>query len=109
MKFVSDLFFTDIDFCKPNDRTYSRNLGQHSILARKALFYEKRALFLKKGPPNAILFLGVLHQNKALHNFHKKGQASMVECNIGLEYALNVIQGLDLNFNLYFLTLLRGA
>ena len=31
--------------------------------------------------------LSVLHQNKALHNFHKKGQRSIVENNIGLEYA----------------------
>ena len=30
----------------------------------------------------------VLHQNKALYNFHKRGQHSIVECNIGLEYAL---------------------
>ena len=30
-------------------RAYSRNLGQHSILARKGNFYEK-GQFLKKGP-----------------------------------------------------------
>ena len=32
--------------------------------------------------------VSVLHQNKALYNFHKRGQHSTVECNIGLEYAL---------------------
>ena len=34
------------------------------------------------------LFLSVLHQNKALHNFGTRGQCSIVKCNIGLEYAL---------------------
>ena len=30
-------------------RAYPRNLGQHSILARKGTFYEKRTLFFNKG------------------------------------------------------------
>ena len=30
-------------------RAYSTNLGQRSIMARKGTFYEKRALFMKKG------------------------------------------------------------
>ena len=30
----------------------------------------------------------VLHRNKALYNFRKKGQRSIVERNTGLEYAL---------------------
>ena len=34
-------------------------------------------------------FLNVLNQNKAFHNFRKTGQRSIVECNIGLEYALS--------------------
>ena len=77
-------------------RAYSRNLGKCSILARKGTFYEKRALFLKKGtknstpPPHSIPFLRVLNQNKALYNFCKRGQRSMVERNIGLEYALTL-------------------
>ena len=53
----------------------------------------KKGHFLwKKGTKNlthpySIPFLSVLHQNKALYNFHKKGQRSIVEYNIGLEYA----------------------
>ena len=35
----------------------------------------------------SIPFLSVLHQNKALYNFRKTGQRSIVERNIGLEYA----------------------
>ena len=58
----------------------------------RALFYEKQACFLKKGPtfppPHSIPFLSVWHQNKILHNFHKRGQCSIVKHNIGLEYAL---------------------
>ena len=46
-------------------RTYYRNLGQRSILA------------------------SVLNQNKALHNFPKRGLRLTVERNIGLAYALN--------------------
>ena len=49
--------------------------------------------FLKKGPKKfnpsfSILFLSVLHQNKALHNFCKRGRRSIVERSIGLKYAL---------------------
>ena len=36
----------------------------------------------------SISFLSVLHQNKALYNFRKRGQRSIVERNIGLECAL---------------------
>ena len=63
-------------------RVYSRNSGQHFILARKGTFYEKRALFIKKDtfyekehfllkirhqifhPYYSIPFLSVLHQIK---------------------------------------------
>ena len=61
---------------------------------KRALIYENRPLILKKGfqkihtPPYSILFLSVLHQQKALHNFCKKGQRSIVKRNIGLKYAL---------------------
>ena len=47
---------------------------------------------MKKGPqkssPLFNPFLSILHQNKVLHNFCKRGQRSIVERNIGLEYAL---------------------
>ena len=72
------------------NRAYCRNLGQHSILARKGTFLW-RALFWKKAP-YSIPFLKVLNQNKALYNFPKRGQHSIVKHNIGLEYALNTIQ-----------------
>ena len=56
--------------------------------------YEKGAVFLKKGPqilhlapPYSIPFLSVLYQ--ILYNFRKRGQRSIVECNISLEYALH--------------------
>ena len=54
---------------------------------KKGHFFEKRAP--KTSPPSySIPFLSVLHQNQALHNFCKSGQRSIVECHIGLEYAL---------------------
>ena len=56
---------------------------------------QKGHFFMKKGhqkspPPTtySIPFLSVLHQNKDLSNFRKRGQRSIVERNIGLEYAL---------------------
>ena len=55
---------------------------------------KKGYFFWKKGPqkvhPSPLFnsFLSVLHHNKALYNFHKKGQRPIVKCNIGLEYAL---------------------
>ena len=60
-------------------------------------FYEKRALFFEKKKqhqtihptPYSILFLSVLYQNKALYNFRKRGEYSIVEHNKGLEYALH--------------------
>ena len=70
-------------------RAYSRNLGQCSILARKGTFFEKRVPKVSSPLPlYSIPFLSVLHQNEALHNFPKRGQRSIVKCNIGLEYAL---------------------
>ena len=76
----------------PLVREYSRNLGQHSILVRKGTFFEKRTLDTKNVTPlpYSIPFLSVLHRNKALHNFRKNGQRSIVERDIGLEYALLV-------------------
>ena len=43
---------------------------------------------LTSHPPCSIPFLSVLHQNKASQNFYKSGQRSIVERNMGLEYAL---------------------
>ena len=61
-------------------------------------FMKKGRFFCRKGTKNftpypslySIPFLIVLHQSKALYNFHKYGQRSIVERNIGLEYALPV-------------------
>ena len=39
-------------------------------------------------PPYSSPLLSVLHQKKALDTFHKRGQRSIVERNIDLEYAL---------------------
>ena len=44
--------------------------------------------------PYSIPFLSFLHQNKALYNFCKRGQRLIVECNIGLEYALPKLENL---------------
>ena len=54
---------------------------------KKEHFFEKRAPKIPL-PPYSIPFLSVLHQNKALYNFRKRGQRSILERNIGLEYAL---------------------
>ena len=52
---------------------------------KKSTFFEKRA---PKISPYSISFLSFLHQSKALYNFRKKGQLSIVERNIDLKYAL---------------------
>ena len=57
-------------------------------IGQKGHFFEKKKCPQNFTPPYSIPFLSVLHQNKALHNFCKKEQRSIVECNIGLEYAL---------------------
>ena len=55
-------------------KTYSRNLGQRSILARKGNFFEKRAP--KIYPSHYLIpFPSVLHRNKGLYNFCIKGAA----------------------------------
>ena len=54
---------------------------------KKGHFFEKR---VPKIPPlYSIPFLSVLRQNIALNNFRKRWQRSIVERNIGLEYALS--------------------
>ena len=54
---------------------------------KKGTFFEKGAPKISPSP-YLISLLSVLHQNKALHNFRKRGQRWIDECNIGLEYAL---------------------
>ena len=51
-------------------------------------FLTKRAP--KNAPPPSIQS-SVLHQNKALHNFHKRWQHSVVEHNICIEYTLMMV------------------
>ena len=63
------------------------------VICLFVILTEDWTLFEKKGPKNfnpfySIPFLSVIHQNKALHIFFKRGQLSIVECNIDLEYAL---------------------
>ena len=74
------------------NRAFSRNLRQHSILARKDTFYEKSLL-----PPNPTPFLKILHQNIALHDFPKRRQHLIVKRNIGLEYTLTKYDLKDFN------------
>ena len=62
----------------------SRNLGQCLTLPKKGTFFKKGHFVKKKAPkflPPHIqfLFLIVLHQNKVLNNFRKRGQHLMVE------------------------------
>ena len=68
-----------------HSRAYSRKLGECTILARNDNFFMKKG---HQNPPYSIPFLHVLHQNKVLYNFCKRGQPSIVKHNIGLEYAL---------------------
>ena len=56
---------------------------------KKGTFFQKSTLKIyPPSSPHSVPFLSVLHQNKALHNFCKGGQRSIVERNIVLEYAL---------------------
>ena len=57
------------------------NLGSFQYLPKLPFFCY--CFFWKKGTrnfttPYSIPFLSVLHQNKALHNFHKRGQRPTV-------------------------------
>ena len=51
-------------------------------------FFMKRELFFEKRAPPPILNSFSKCQNKALHNFWKNGQLSIVERNLDLKYAL---------------------
>ena len=67
---------------KTSFKAYSRTLGQRSILARKST-----KNFTSRPHPSLFnSFLSVLHRNKALYNFHKREQRSILDHNIGLEY-----------------------
>ena len=52
------------------------NLEKPMILVKKGTFLGKKKKRARKNftTPYSISFLSVLHQNKALHNFHKRGQ-----------------------------------
>ena len=58
-------FIADLSYSESYDlaRTQSRKLGQCPILAKKDTFFKQSGL----------------HQNKASHNFHKRGQRPMAE------------------------------
>ena len=63
--------------------------GSVQYWPERTLFYENRHFFWKRGPPTYLIpFLNILHQNKALYNFCKKGQLSLIGRNIDLKYAL---------------------
>ena len=58
-------------------------------MKKERFFYKKGTKNLPPPPlPYSIPFLSVFHQNKNLHNFLKRGQRSIVELSMGLEYAL---------------------
>ena len=57
-------------------------------MKKERFFYKKGTKNLPPPLPYSIPFLSVFHQNKNLHNFLKRGQRSIVELSIGLEYAL---------------------
>ena len=54
-------------------QSQSKKLGQCPILAKKGIFFEKKGT-TNFTTPYSNPFFDVLHQNKALHNFHKRGQ-----------------------------------
>ena len=71
-------------------RAYSRNLGQRSILARKDTFFEKRTPKILLHPPPPPPFSPFFKCFPSKYNFRKRGQRSIGEGDIGLEYALLV-------------------
>ena len=58
------------------------NIGQNVLF-----FFEKKGT-KNLTTPYSIPFLSVLHQNKALHNFHKRGQRPTVGRIKGLDWGL---------------------
>ena len=73
-------------------------------IGQKGFFYEKRA---PKISPNSALFLSVLHQNKTLYNCSKREQRSIVERNVGLEYALKYLVKKCMSYNSVRILLLK--
>ena len=59
------------------DRVESRKFGQLPILAKMGIFFEEKRT-KNFTTPYSIPFLSVLHQNKALNNFNKRGQLPTV-------------------------------
>ena len=55
---------------------------QRSILAKKVTFFKKKGAH-EFHHPLFNPFLSVLHQDKVLHNFCKRGQYSIVKCKKG--------------------------
>ena len=55
-------------------RVLARKLGKHPILAKKVQFLEKKVGLKYFTISYSMPLLSILHQNKALHTFHKKGQ-----------------------------------
>ena len=68
------MFFIDNTLKKIKDpeagRAYSRKLRQHQILVKKGI---------KNFTTPIQSFFWVLHQNKALHKFHKRGQWQLLD------------------------------
>ena len=58
---------------------------------RKGHFLMKKGTKNYPPSPYSISFLSALHQNKALYNFRKRGQHSIVKCSVGPEYALYIV------------------
>ena len=74
----------------PNIRAFDIGQKEH-FLWKNGSFLRKKGTFFQKMAPKNLLpsypvpFLSVLHQKKVLHNFRKYLR------NIGLEYALNLL------------------
>ena len=60
---------------------------QRSTLAKKGTFFKKKGAH-KFHHPLFNPFLSVLHQDKVLHNFCKRGQYSIVKCKKGPDKGL---------------------
>ena len=59
------------------------NLVQRPILSKKSTFFEKKGT-KNFTTPYSTPFVSVLYQNKALHNFQKRGQHLIGTCIKGL-------------------------
>ena len=83
-------------------RVSSRKFGQHPISAKMGILsWKKRTK--KFTIPYSISFLSALHQNKTLHNFHKRGQGLTVGCikGLGQDGASNTVGSKDWSGSVY--------